>query len=167
MILMPAIFLSSGRRSSRSGTFLGPAVRAPELTIKSAVTIWSTHASSEPRTLLTNAAIVKIAAKLITMVATVIPERTGLRRRLSEANRASTHESPGNLADDCQNQPTVALMIVGAKKAKLSRKISMPITPTLNLETESPTHGATTRRTGATITQSKPSRLPQETLRRT
>ena len=55
-------------------------------------------ASNEPRTLLTKAAIVKIAARLMTMVATVMPERTGLRRKLSEAKRASTASNPGKRA---------------------------------------------------------------------
>src|SRR3954451_8970281 len=99
--------LSPGRGSSLNGTFLGPAVRAPELTIRSAVTIWSTQASNEPRTLLTNAAIVNIAAKLMTIVATVIPERTGLRRRLSEASLLSAQDKPGTFRAECQNHFTM------------------------------------------------------------
>src|SRR5215467_4134357 len=102
-ILTPCTAASPGIGSSFSGTFLGPAVLAPELTIKSAVTIWSTHASSDPRTLLTKVAMVKIAARLITMVATVIPERTGLRRRLSDASRASIQDTPGRRKEDRHN----------------------------------------------------------------
>src|SRR6478736_9728930 len=141
MILTPAMFLSSGRRSSRSGTFLGPAVLAPELTIKSAVTIWSTHVKSEPRTLLTKAAIVKIAARLITTVATVIPERVGLRRRLSDARRASTASIPGKRSLERQNQPTANRINAGQDAASARRKINMPMTPTLNRLTGSPTVG--------------------------
>ena len=40
--------------------------------------------------------MVKIAARLMIIVATVIPERNGFRRRLSEAKRVSTHDTPGS-----------------------------------------------------------------------
>ena len=50
--------------------------------------------------------MVKIAAKLITRVATVIPERTGFRRKLSEARRASTQDEPGSRNAHCQNHLT-------------------------------------------------------------
>src|SRR6185312_6609912 len=76
--------------------------------------------------------MVKIAARLITTVATVIPERAGLRRRLSDARRASTASIPGSRSFERQNQPTANRINAGQKAARPRRKINMPMTPTLN-----------------------------------
>src|SRR4030095_3212363 len=106
--------------------------------------------------------MVKIAAKLITRVATVIPERAGLRRKLSDAKRVSAHEMPGKRTADCQNQRTAKAISNGQKKANPKRKTSMPKTPTLNLSTDPFTVGARTKRSGARTKHAIPSRLAQD-----
>src|SRR3970040_780055 len=161
MILTPGMVLSPRSKSSLSETLRGPAVRAPELTIKSAVTIRSTQASSDPRTLLTKAAIVKIAARLITIVAIVMPERAGLRRKLSDANLVSAHERRGSRSADCQNDRTASLTIAGQKNARPSKNSSMPATPRLKRSTATGSEGESASKIGATQKQQTPRRFAQ------
>src|SRR3990172_6913898 len=166
MILTPGMVLSPLSKSSLSGTLRGPAVRAPELTIKSAVTIRSTQASNEPRTLLTKAAIVKIAARLITIVATVIPERAGLRRKLSDANLACGHDKPRRRGADCQNDRTASFTSAGQKNARPSKNSSMPVTPRLKRSTATGSDGESASKIGAAQKQQTPRRFAKGFLAR-
>src|ERR1041384_1610192 len=111
--------------------------------------------------------MVKIAARLITTVATVIPERAGLRRRLSDARRGSTASIPGKRSWDCQNQPTANRINAGQNAARARRKINMPMTPTLNRLTASPTAGATDKKkAGEVPIQTRQGGWPEERVGR-
>src|SRR5512135_3079726 len=110
--------------------------------------------------------MVKIAARLITIVATVMPERSGLRDRLSEAKRNSTEESPGRLSFDRRNRRAAKLMIAGQNAARPSKNTSMPITPTLNLITEPLTAGALNNNAGDKTKQNMSRRLGHEIFAR-
>src|SRR5574338_517843 len=98
----------------------------------------------------------------MTIVATVIPERTGLRRRLSEAKRASNDSTPGRRKLERQNQPTTKRMTAGQNAASARSNVSMPITPTLKRSTGSPADGANANNIGASAAQSHPKRFDQE-----
>src|SRR5262245_27409832 len=106
--------------------------------------------------------MVKIAAKLITKVATVMPERTGFRRKLSEARRASTQDRPGSRIAHCQNHPTPWLIIRGQRNASPSKKINIPITPTLNCCTDPGKGEGRKMMMGEATKQMRPSRIAQD-----
>src|SRR3972149_1025401 len=71
----------------------------------------------------------------ITIVAIVMPDRAGLRRKLSDANLVSAHERPGSRSADRQNDRTASLTIAGQKNARPSKNSSMPVNPRLKRST--------------------------------
>src|SRR5262245_6009087 len=108
--------------------------------------------------------MVKIAARLIIRVATVIPERKGLRTRLSVASRTSAHEIPGRRTDDWEIVFPAKRMTRGAKNAMPSKKISMPTMPMLNWRTGPANSGADRIIAGARMKHTKPRRVDQDFL---
>ena len=108
--------------------------------------------------------MVKIAARLMIMVATVIPERNGLRRRLSAAKRVSTQETPGRTSAERHKSCATQRTMSGAKKARPRRNINMPMTPALNCRTAPLSWGARRISSGATAKQTMPSRMDHDFL---
>src|SRR4029077_9604641 len=106
--------------------------------------------------------MVKMAAKLITNVATVIPERSGFRRKLSDASRAPTQDEPGRCNAHCQNHRTPDSTTRGQRNARPSKKTNIPRTPTLNCCT-GPERGSG-RKTirGEATKQNRPRRVAQD-----
>src|SRR4029077_1927567 len=108
------------------------------------------------------AAMVKIAAKLITNVATVIPERSGFRRKLSDASRASTQDELDRRKAHRQNHRTPDSITRGQRNARPSKKTNIPTTPTLNCCTGPGRRSGRKTIRGETTKQKRPRRVAQD-----
>ena len=109
-------------------------------------------------------AMVKIAARLMIMVATVMPERNGFLITLSDASLVSAQDSPGMPAAQRWNCLTAKVMNSGLKDATPSKNTNMPTMPKLNCRTAPETDGAKKTSAGETTRHKKPSRVAHDLL---